>query len=117
MLAPIGGRLRDKAQAMSTSLETSKRSWRDLARREVLREYADPLAALVAALVFAFLAGFGVVKQELLAAVTLGVLAAVAAVMLRQRYVIEQAKKSFDLVPGHLAEVAAAVAKIERSGT
>ncbi|MFI4977993.1 MAG: hypothetical protein ACHQC8_04860 [Solirubrobacterales bacterium] len=100
---------------MSTSLETSKRSWRDLARREVLREYADPLATLVAALVFAFLAGFGVVKQELLAAVTLGVLAAVAAVMLRQRYVIEQAKKSFDLVPGHLAEVAAAVAKIERT--
>jgi hypothetical protein len=96
--------------------ETSPpRSWRERARGQALREYADPLATLLAALIFAFLAGFGVVKQELLAGVTLGVLAAVTAVMFRQRYVIEQVKTSLDLIPDRLDRVGAAVEKVERT--
>lgn len=59
--------------------------------------------------------GFGIVNTKIVAAATLAVLAAVAGVMLRQRYVIEEAKKSFDLVPGALQGVAEAIAKVDRT--
>jgi hypothetical protein len=103
-----------EARAMTTGA-ASKRGWRDFINKDVLREYADPLGALVAAAVFAVLAGLGIVKDELLAGVTLAVLAAVAGVMLRQRYLLEEAKMSFDAVPGRLDEVREALGESDRS--
>jgi hypothetical protein len=71
-------------------------------RRERLREYADPLAALLVAVVFAALGALEVVGERALAAITLAVLAAVSAVMVRQRYMLERAQDILAELPGAL---------------
>ena len=86
----------------------------NLLRSDRWKEYVDPVAALVAAVVFAILAAVGVVTGQLLAGVTLGVLAAVCGVMIRERYVIEQAKARLDDVPNALESVTRGISKIER---
>ena len=72
-------------------------------------EYIDPVAAVVAAIVLAILAGLGVVKKEVLAAAALAVIAGVAAVLIRERYIVEQVKKTLDQVPATFEAVQEAV--------
>jgi hypothetical protein len=102
---------------MSTNAPTTGRAWRRNAARtrEALSLYGDPLATLIVALAFAVAGVAGVAGQKVVAAATLLVLAAVAGVMLRQRHVIEEAKKSIDMVPPALHDVREAIKKVDRT--
>jgi len=82
---------------------------------ETLRRYADPLGTLIVAIVFAVLAALDVVDAKTARVVTLGVLAAVAGTMLRQRSIVEEVKTSADRVPDALQATNQALAKVNRT--
>lgn len=100
---------------MSADESTTGRAWRRIVTRETFSLYGDPLATLIVAFAFAVAGVAGLAGEKVIAAATLLVLAAVAGVMLRQRHIIEEAKKSIDKVPEALQEVGEAIEKVDRT--